>query len=98
MIRVFVEYKIKQEKRQEYLGLIAQMKRELAKQGARHFELYEGTDQPDLFVEMFDVDTEAAYRQIKQSREAHPVLDHCVEGGKNKINIWAFRQIKLEDN
>lgn len=89
---VFVEYKVFPEKREAYLQWI-----EPLAGNESGLELYEGSDQPDLFVELWRGFDEEAYRAFKKSRlEASDSpwaeLEQYVAGGAAKIHIWHFRR------
>ena len=99
-VKIFVEYKVKAEMRGTFIGLVQQLNDWATRSEARHFKIYEGTDQPLLFVEEFFVDNLEQYRRIKEERrtEQHPfwhAFHECVDGGARKINIWAFQEIRL---
>lgn len=89
---VFIEYKVFPDKRSAYMSWIKS-----AAGGDERFELYEGSDQPELFVEQWcgiDVD---AYRTFKSRRTepGDPVwssLAEFVPGGMAKVHVWHFRR------
>jgi hypothetical protein len=86
---VFVEYKVFPEKREAYLSRI----RKLLKT-ASGVQLYEGSDQPNLFVEIWQDCDAAQYRKIKQLRlqpgSAWAEIADFVPGGASRIHIWHF--------
>lgn len=104
-IQVFAEYKIIPEKRQEYLDKIEQVRIAMEQIGVHDFDVYEGVDQSNLFVEMFHVPTVAAYEKIKRKRcdaKAAPgvfwqTINDCIIGGTEKLHMWAFAPIRRED-
>ncbi|CAH0118315.1 MULTISPECIES: MFS transporter [unclassified Paenibacillus] len=86
----FVEYKIDPERREAYLKT---MKRLLADCGG-NVTLYEGADQPNLFVETWSLTCPEDFERIKRDRltagsEWERMTDFIV-GGKDKIHIWEF--------
>ncbi|WP_409342257.1 hypothetical protein [Paenibacillus sp. MBLB4367] len=92
MITVFAEYRVKDSERDSYLEWITPIREQAG------FELYEGTDQKSLFVEIWTVADEEAYRQLKSDRaeadgSAWRRLDDFVEGGIAKAHVWAFRKV-----
>lgn len=97
-IQVFVEYKVLEEKKEEYLRKVKDLEIVLHKIGAVDFKVYEGADQPNLFVEMFQVPEMSNYQKLKRKRVLEDAqegvfwqaINNCVEGGKDKINMWAF--------
>ncbi|MEF3304421.1 hypothetical protein [Paenibacillus sp. GYB003] len=89
---VFVEYKVFPEKREAYLSWV----REWA--GAYpELQHYEGTDQPNLFVELWpNVDADR-YVEFKRSRVERPerpwtALEDFVPGGLPRVHVWHFRR------
>lgn len=67
--------------------------------GSTAFLLYEGTDQPLLFVEVWEARDEAHAEDIKEERCSersswHAVAD-WVAGGAAKIHAWTFRPINV---
>jgi hypothetical protein len=97
-IKVFVEYKIKNDKKNVFFPLIPQIKNQLEACQAKSVRLFEGTDQPLLIVEEYEVDRMEIYHEIKEERSAGrktiwETLNECVAGGSPKVNIWAFHEI-----
>lgn len=89
---VFVEYKVFPEKRGAYLDWVRGI-------SASHPELehYEGTDQPNLFVELWHGFGQRQYLDFKRNRTELPVdpwsgLADFVPGGLAKVHIWHFRR------
>jgi hypothetical protein len=90
MCKVFVEYTIIHEKRTAYLHY---MQKRIEQTG---LELIEGTDQPDLFVEIWSDVSYSAYLTLKEMR-LKPAKDSLWEhfedlilGGLKKQHIWHF--------
>ncbi len=90
MVKVFVEYRILDECRQEFLIFIGKI-------AARHphMGVYEGTDQPGLFVEIWDGLEQDEYLVMKEERSGLVEsvwngMEAYVVGGKGKIQIWSF--------
>jgi hypothetical protein len=98
MIKVFVEYKIKEEMREQYLQEISNLSLAMEKIGATDFLVYEGVDQSNLFVEMFNVPSIEAYRKLKRKRSEEKAgsgvfwqsINDCIDGGSEKLHMWAF--------
>jgi hypothetical protein len=99
MCKVFVEYKVKPEYRETYLVWIKEMTR---KDG--RFTVYEGTEQPGLFVEMWDGLERDEYLKMKEQRlttassegendDRWGRLTGWVEGGVSKIHMWHFTKV-----
>ncbi|WJH32223.1 hypothetical protein N6H14_17455 [Paenibacillus sp. CC-CFT747] len=93
MNKVFVEYRIDGEAREDYLQFMQSMG-----EGAR-FELYEGSDQPNLFVELWSGLDKESYLRLKEERlndETGPwaKLNGMVSGGKDKVHIWHFQKVR----
>ena len=90
---IFVEYRIDPEKREQYMQLMDQLLK-----NKRDCILYEGSDQPNVFVEQYYHTTPEQYAQMKQLRlegqsEWDEVTD-CIIGGRDKLHIWEFIQKK----
>jgi hypothetical protein len=102
-IQVLAEYKIKNEKREEYLRKIKDVAAAMEMIGVEDFTVHEGIDQPGLFVEMFRVPTIEAYRKIKRKRceaKAEPgvfwqSINDCIVGGTEKLHMWTFASITI---
>lgn len=100
-IQVFVEYKVIEEKKDEYYGKMKDLALVMEKIGAKDFKVFEGADQVNLFVEMFQVPAMSSYHKLKRKRceeEAEQgvfwqAINDCVEGGKEKIHMWAFLRV-----
>ncbi|MBD0383476.1 hypothetical protein [Paenibacillus sedimenti] len=95
MFKVFVEYAIKPEERESYLIYM----QELRKREGR-LELLEGTDQPGLFVEIWDGIAYEEYESLKQERfqsadnaEGQALWEQWIEGGMRKLHMWHFTQV-----
>jgi L-rhamnose mutarotase len=98
MLKIFIEFKVKGEAREAFLALIPELKLKAQEQGAEQFGIYEGTDQPLLFVEEFYVKDHDHYQRIKQERldGQSPFwnkMHDCIEGGAKKLHIWAFKPL-----
>ncbi|GAA3409258.1 hypothetical protein ACFFNY_09255 [Paenibacillus hodogayensis] len=89
---VFVEYKVLPEQREAYLAWA----RELC--GTEPLlEHYEGSDQPNLFVELWrgmSPERYAAFKLARQESEDRPwsELAGYVQGGPGKVHVWHFRR------
>lgn len=92
----FAEYRIIPECRQQFLNHT-----ETILSGTRDVHLYEGTDQPNLFVEVWNASTAEQAEQIKKERcsERSPWfrISEWIAGGSEKMHIWTFRQAHLAD-
>lgn len=99
MCIVFVEYRIAEDCRDLYLKWSEGIKRQ-----HQQLELYEGTDQPNLFVEIWNGLSEEEYHSMKQERTGSGVsgeendlwkpLDAWITGGRSKLHIWHFKKVK----
>lgn len=89
----FAEYRIMPEHRQAYLSYASQV----AKGTQPEPTIYEGTDQPNVFVELWTAPSEAEAEVIKQKRRSEQSPWHrvqeWVEGGEAKVHVWTFRPI-----
>ncbi|UCZ54100.1 hypothetical protein LGQ02_04785 [Bacillus shivajii] len=94
-IKVFLEYKIKNEYKKEYEALIPKILKENQSYDAIDVDWFEAVDQNNLYVEMFEIPTMDHYYAVKKDREDkdHPIfgkLDECIDGGLKKLHCWAF--------
>ncbi|WP_248928061.1 hypothetical protein [Paenibacillus hamazuiensis] len=99
MNKVFVEYKVKTEERQRFLSWAERLTA-----SEKRVSVYEGADQPNLFVELWENIDYAEYEEMKAQRTGDAAqvsrfsdltaLSDFVEGGKAKIHIWYFRKVK----
>ncbi|MEW9670639.1 hypothetical protein [Ammoniphilus sp. 3BR4] len=96
MFKIFIEYKISEKGIHEYLKTMkAVRERMINEQSVVNYQHFEGTDQPLLFVEMFDVETLEEYERLKHLRcEKDPMIADWVQGGKDKIHMWAFKELE----
>ena len=100
-LQIFIEYKIIDEKVAEYEQVIEQILKELPEYQAEKIEWFVATDQPNLYVEMFQVPTVAHYQALKKLRKCkeHPLfgkIDEYIDGGLNKLNCWAFQRQSVD--
>jgi hypothetical protein len=99
-ITVLSEYKIKDDKRDQFFELLSNLMEHLEMLGAEQISIFEGTDQPGLFVEEFILRDMDEYMEMKEEREKEQLdfwreFHECIEGGKSKVNIWAFSKVML---
>lgn len=89
----FAEYRIMPEHRTAYLAFTDGLVQ--SSNGA--LNVYEGTDQPSLFVELWTADTEDGAERIRKERcsEHSPWrrADSWVQGGREKVHVWTFRPV-----
>lgn len=86
----FAEYRIMPEHREQFLAYTGKLM-----ESEREIKLYEGTDQPSLFVEVWSASTAEAAEHIKEERcsERSPwfsIADWIV-GGTAKLHVWTFK-------
>ncbi|EPY08359.1 hypothetical protein AZ66_11070 [Paenibacillus sp. E194] len=86
---IFVEYRIDPDKREAYLKQITERL-----QPFPQVVLYEGTDQPNVFVEQWMDTTHEEYLQLRRIRleetSEWDVITACIPGGRSKLHIWEF--------
>ncbi|WP_053372087.1 hypothetical protein [Paenibacillus sp. FJAT-27812] len=86
----FAEYRISEEWREQYLIYTNKLLEE-----GHDVQLYEGTDQPGLFVEVWNAASEEQAEQIKKERcnERSPWfrVSEWIVGGPAKLHIWTFK-------
>lgn len=86
----FAEYRIKAEHRDQYLAYTqALLKNE------NRITLYEGTDQHNLFVEVWSASSAEHAEQMKEERcnersSWHQIVS-WIEGGAGKLHVWTFK-------
>lgn len=100
-LQIFIEYKVKEAKIKQYEAIMKDVLEKLEEFQAEKIEWFVGTDQPFLYVEMFQVSNISHYHGIKSLRKSieHPVfgqLDSFIEGGLEKLNCWAFQTQQKE--
>ncbi|KKC47527.1 MULTISPECIES: hypothetical protein [Paenibacillus] len=87
---LMVEYRIEEEARADYLALIGRLA-----EGGVPVSLYEGTDQPNLFVEIWPAASEEEARACQEERlsERSPWvgIGGMVAGGRSRIHAWTFK-------
>ncbi|MBM7567412.1 hypothetical protein [Paenibacillus sacheonensis] len=92
MFICFVEYRIEPEHERRYRDWMAA--REAVFPG---FQLYEGTDQPLLFVEVWEASDMDSAERIKkercEERSSWLAMADWVPGGSAKIHAWTFKPI-----
>ncbi len=86
----FAEYRIAPEHRDQYLAFAADRLN-----GREDMHLYEGTDQPNLFVEVWRAPSSGAAEQMKEERRSgrsslEPITQ-WIAGGEAKLHIWTFK-------
>ncbi|MBW7456477.1 hypothetical protein ACFOLF_10005 [Paenibacillus sepulcri] len=88
----FVEYQISEEFIMDYRSWAAIQQAEF-----NDFQLYEGTDQPLLFVEVWEAPNEEAALAIKKERCSERsswfTMSQWVQGGAARIHAWTFRPV-----
>jgi hypothetical protein len=94
MCKVFVEYTVKPEFLDDYLRYMQNLR-----QGEGRLQLLEGTDQPGLFVEIWEKIDYEDYKLMKERRKSPPHLDEVnweewLKGGLTKLHIWHFSEVK----
>lgn len=94
MYKVFVEYRIQSIARESYITFMQQMGK-----CYRQMTIYEGTDQPNLFVECWSGVNFEQYEELKRLRidqkSEWTEMNDWVVGGADKIHIWHFSHINL---
>ncbi|MDQ0060693.1 hypothetical protein [Paenibacillus harenae] len=86
----FAEYRIKDEHRKQYLDYTQALLKD-----EERIQLYEGTDQPNLFVEVWTASTAELAEQMKEERCSERSswyrIVGWVEGGAGKLHVWTFK-------
>ncbi|WP_028559864.1 hypothetical protein [Paenibacillus pinihumi] len=86
----FVEYKIDEEYMETYRAFMKE------KQEAHsNMHIYEGTDQPGLFVELWQAASEAEAQRIKEERcnerSSFMAARDWISGGSSRLHAWVFK-------
>ncbi|WP_419874481.1 hypothetical protein [Candidatus Pristimantibacillus sp. PTI5] len=86
----FAEYRILPEWREHFLAYT----KDLLQQGNNVY-LYEGTDQENLFVEVWQADSCEQAEEIKKERCSERSLwypiSNWIAGGPAKMHVWTFK-------
>lgn len=95
-LQIFIEYKVRETEVENYEEIMSEIIAKLPEFSAEKIEWFVSTDQPFLYVEMFQVPTLAHYQALKKLRlsKEHLIfgqLDKFIEGGLEKLNCWAFK-------
>lgn len=89
----FVEYRIDEQHQEPYRDHMEHCMKQL-----KQLHIYEGTDQPGLFVELWQAASEEEARRIKEERlSAHSPLaavSQWVPGGAQKLHAWVFQPMR----
>ncbi len=101
-LQIFIEYKVKEDEVSKYEAFMKEVLKKLSDFSAEKIEWFVATDQPFLYVEMFQVPTLAHYQALKKMRKSteHAIfgqLDQFIEGGLEKLNCWAFQTQKVQE-
>jgi hypothetical protein len=88
----FVEYRIEEQALETYRTFMKQQV-----QTCQGLHIYEGTDQPGLFVEQWHAASEQEAQRIKEERcSAHSsfaAVNDWVPGGAAKVHAWVFKPL-----
>ncbi len=88
----FAEYKIMPEHREPYLALVNKLKEKDSR-----VKVYEGSDQSELFVEVWTAQSQEEADAIKEERCGERSSWHAVSqwivGGGAKLHVWTFKPI-----
>ena len=100
-LRVYVEYRLIPERRQEWQERLRAWQQQLSRLPVLSYAFYEGVEQPGVIVEEYQVPDQEAYRRLREERLAEGNPDAswqilpCVQGGREKLHVWAFAPIRL---
>jgi hypothetical protein len=95
-LQIILEYKVKETEIEKYEALMGQILEKLPDYSAKNIQWFVSTDQPFLYVEMFQVPNVAHYQALKKMRTSKEhltfgQLDQYIDGGLEKLNCWAFQ-------
>lgn len=92
----FAEYQISSVWREHYLAYTTELLAE-----GNEVQLYEGTDQPGLFVEVWTALTCEQAEQIKKERCSERSswfrVSEWIAGGSAKMHIWTFKPVQMNN-
>lgn len=92
----FAEYRIDPERREAYRQAASYL---LERQS--QVRLYEGTDQPNLFVEIWTAssldEAEAIKKERLDERSSWSALTPFIAGGAAKLHVWSFKPVPAVD-
>ena len=89
MYRCFVEYKVAEANREAYLEALR-----LVRQHHPDVYIYEGTNQPGLFVEVWEAASEAEAEAIREERlSARSPWSAVSRHAAGTVHAWAFRPV-----
>lgn len=101
MITIFIEYKVEQGVRNDYLLSMDLVQERLQAVGVQAYQFLEATDQENLYVETFQLDGEELYHRWKQEISAgedttpwSPIFPY-IKGGKGRFNMWSFKPVPI---
>lgn len=89
-MKIFVEYLIHEESKAIFEEIIEKLIANYS-----NVEVYEGTDQENLFVEIWNDRDFSYYEELKQERQLSSLpiwkeLNNCIVGGAVKLHMWHF--------
>ncbi|PLT47298.1 hypothetical protein NYE40_18660 [Paenibacillus sp. FSL W8-1187] len=91
---LMVEYKIEERHRHEYLERLRELRERWP-----DVRLYEGSEQPGLFVEIWPAASEAAAKACQEERldgrSPWSAIGGWTAGGAGRIHAWTFRPAPL---
>ncbi|WP_138754730.1 hypothetical protein [Paenibacillus sinopodophylli] len=92
----FAEYRILEHNRSQFLELT----KKLVKQHENEMYLYEGTDQLNLFVEVWAASSVSEAERIKEERCSERSswfpISCFIDGGNAKLHVWTFKPVHLD--
>lgn len=96
-LQIFMEYQVSAENIEAYERVMKSIIDALPEYGASSIQWYVAEDQPNLYVEMYEVPTSSHYYALKKLRQSseHPLFGQItpyIEGGTTKIHCWAFQR------
>lgn len=93
-ILLFCEYRVAAHQLDAFMEFMKKKQLEMNHRGIA-FEVYEGKDQPGLFVEMVTLD-EGFISSFKQERldsdSSWEDLHKFIDGGSDKLRMWTFEK------
>ncbi|GAA0370116.1 hypothetical protein [Bacillus horti] len=103
MYTIFIEYRILNHLKAEFLSTHYQTVQNEARKAGNTYTFLKGTDQADIFVEMLTLDSLEQYEEWKKQLQTDDPaflwqnIIPYIAGGKHKFHMWAFQKPALSE-
>lgn len=103
MYTIFIEYRVIPHAVSDFLQIHYSMIQKEARTISSKYQFLKGTDQPDIFVEMFHLESLDLYNKWKEHIATgdpallwSPIIPF-IAGGSSKFHMWAFQKPALSE-